>query len=141
MLPRRGKWFLQRGWRGWADHDVWGLDAYLAAVMAGALRHLAAHHHGHPVDFLPDYETRWDFTEEESAAAAAAWTAWLRDKAAALDWYARDEDGISDDLGWISDDLSEEERVARIDAHQEKMRRFHEEIMPDLVRRWGALWD
>ncbi len=133
--------FFQRGWRGWADHDVWGLDHYLAGVMAGALWRLADTHHGYPVDFMPGYPGSWECTSEESEAASAAWAAWLRDKAAHLQWYHLDEDGTSDDLGWVREDLSEEEKSARIEAHTAKMRRFHEEVMPDLARRWGSLWD
>ena len=32
---------FQRGWRGYADHDVWGFDTYLAGVMAAGMRQLA----------------------------------------------------------------------------------------------------
>ncbi len=98
--------FFQRGWRGWADHDVWGLDCYLAGVMAGALRRLEATGHGFPADFLPDHAARWDYTREETDAASAAWRRWLLDKAAWLEWYHRDEDGVSGDTNWIEPGLS-----------------------------------
>lgn len=34
------KWFLQRGWRGYADSDVWSIDAYLCEFMPQALEDL-----------------------------------------------------------------------------------------------------
>jgi hypothetical protein len=42
------KWFIQRGWRGYADCDVWALDYYLAGWMAAALRVLETTKIGHP---------------------------------------------------------------------------------------------
>lgn len=133
--------FFQRGWRGYADHDVWGLDHYLAGVMAGGLRRLADTHHGFPVDFLPGYQTRWEHAREETDAASLAWEWWLLDKAEWFDWYARDEDGTTGDTNWIDRDLSTEEISRRIAAHQDKMQRFHDEVMVDFGRRFGSLWD
>lgn len=34
------KAFIQRGWRGYADSDVWGLDSYLSEWLPSALRRL-----------------------------------------------------------------------------------------------------
>ena len=38
--------FLQRGWRGYADQDVWSLDGYLSRWLPDALRQLQGS--GHP---------------------------------------------------------------------------------------------
>ncbi len=35
------KYFLQRGWRGYADCDVWGFDLYLTELMADGLKILS----------------------------------------------------------------------------------------------------
>jgi hypothetical protein len=43
------KWFMQRGWRGYADCDVWGLDSYLAGWLPRALDGLISAKHGHPI--------------------------------------------------------------------------------------------
>lgn len=43
------KWFMQRGWRGYADCDVWSLDYYLAGWMPGALAKLRTNKLGHPM--------------------------------------------------------------------------------------------
>lgn len=45
----RTKWFIQRGWRGYADCDVWSLDGYLTGWMPKALRTLADSKIGHPM--------------------------------------------------------------------------------------------
>ena len=69
---RRVKGWFQRANRGWADHDTWSFDWYLAGVMAGGLRHLAKHAHGYPDGF---------------PGGAEGWEAWLRDKAEWFEWY------------------------------------------------------
>lgn len=43
------KWFFQRGWRGYADCDIWGLDSYLASWMPEALDRLATIKIGTPI--------------------------------------------------------------------------------------------
>lgn len=43
------KWFIQRGWRGYADCDVWSLDSYLSRWMPTALAQLQRNKLGHPV--------------------------------------------------------------------------------------------
>ncbi len=51
------KWFCQRGWRGYADCDVWGLDTYLSMWLPEALESLRTHVHGHPAGMTPK---SWD---------------------------------------------------------------------------------
>lgn len=48
-LGRNLKWFYQRGTRGYADCDVWGLDWHLVGFMGRALRDLAEQIHGTPI--------------------------------------------------------------------------------------------
>lgn len=69
---RQFKGLFQRARRGWASHDTWSFDVYLAGVIAGGLRHLAENTHGHPCDF---------------PGGADGWSAWLRDKAEWFAWY------------------------------------------------------
>ena len=40
----------QRGKRGWAINDTWGLDHYLADVIIGSVTHLRNNLHGYPGD-------------------------------------------------------------------------------------------
>ena len=43
------KWFIQRGYRGYSDRDVWSIDWYLTTWMPGALTQLKKNTHGHPI--------------------------------------------------------------------------------------------
>jgi len=40
LFPRKIKWFIQRGKRGWADCDTWGLDFYLADIIENSIQYL-----------------------------------------------------------------------------------------------------
>lgn len=48
------KWFIQRGFRGWAARDTWSLDYYLNSWMPDALRQMKAHKHGISFAFFPE---------------------------------------------------------------------------------------
>jgi len=68
----------QRGRRGWADRDTWGLDGYLCTTLAGALNHMAETSHGWPGGTAyPEFED---------------WTAALRKAATALSGWANHDD-------------------------------------------------
>jgi hypothetical protein len=43
------KWFIQRGYRGYADCDVWSIDWHLTEYMPKALRDLRDQVHGTPL--------------------------------------------------------------------------------------------
>jgi hypothetical protein len=51
------KWFIQRGWRGYSDCDVWGWYSHNARVMVGVLSTLRKTTHGYPVGMSP---AKWD---------------------------------------------------------------------------------
>ena len=53
-LCREIKAFIQRGSRGYADCDTWGLDDYLCEWLPRALRHLAKYNHGCAVEFFDE---------------------------------------------------------------------------------------
>ena len=55
--PRRTKWYFQRAGRGWATCDTWGLDYYLAGVIADSITHLKENKHGGPANLTED---EWD---------------------------------------------------------------------------------
>jgi hypothetical protein len=59
---RNIKWFLQRGWRGYADCDVWSIDDYLSTWMPKALRKL--NKYGHPCGLT---QKKWDDIVEQIA--------------------------------------------------------------------------
>ena len=122
---RIGGWF-QRANRGWADHDTWSFDHYLAEVVAGGLRKLAENGHGYPCDF---------------PGGAEGWNAWLLDKADWFEWYHLDEDGASGDKGWIDPALTQDEKRRHMDAYHAKTERFFNEVLPDFCKYFGNLWD
>lgn len=66
--------FVQRGRRGWADSDIWGMDGYLCEVMIPMLERLKDDKHGYPCppDAVFDPETG-DGTDEEYARWEREW--------------------------------------------------------------------
>lgn len=44
------KWFFQRGYRGYADCDVWSIDGYLLSWLPEALTVLTKNQHGYPAN-------------------------------------------------------------------------------------------
>lgn len=144
---RRFVGLFQRAWMGYASHDVWGFDHYLAGVMAKGLRDLAGQAHGCPHEFAVKYNPPDDGTPEakywpgDANRGTRDWQSWLYDKADWFEWYYLDEDGTSDDKGWITPGMSGEEKRRRIDTYHAKMEKFFNEVLPDFVKYYGNLWD
>lgn len=68
----RIKWFIQRGYRGFADRDVWDLESYLAGWMPAALRRLENNKVGHPCGMTQrGWNTRLRIMREGFEAAKA----------------------------------------------------------------------
>lgn len=58
-LYDQAKWFLQRGYRGYSDCDVWGWYSHVARINEAALRHLAKNKQGHPIGMtMEGWQTR-----------------------------------------------------------------------------------
>lgn len=81
-LTGRSSWPLQtlksrrqRAKRGWADSDVWNMDAYLSLVIADMLKHLAETTTGVPHEFDPESND---------------WETWLKDTAELFRSYTID---------------------------------------------------
>lgn len=119
--------FVQRGWRGWADRDVWGMDHHLAGIIAPMLRRLADNAHGYPGRHPGQ-------TDNDCFETFEDWQAWLREKAEWFDWYATDE------MLWDSSKTAyENERL--MEEYRARHDKFRKEVLPDFVKWWGALWD
>jgi hypothetical protein len=56
-LYDRAKWFVQRGYRGYSDCDVWGWSSHHSRMMVGVLEQLIIHGHGYPIGLSP---AKWD---------------------------------------------------------------------------------
>jgi hypothetical protein len=108
--------FLQRGRRGFADRDLWGLDHFLDGVLAGVLREMAGTVQHGPVD--PDgLDTRADYRSHLLTLAARF------DLMASEDWWYPELDG-------------------RIRPRPtEETQPFVDETFAMLSRLWMALWD
>jgi hypothetical protein len=65
--PRDIKYFFQRGWRGYADTDVWSVDWYLSSFMPAAIAKLRADTHGYPMGM-----EEWADSEDDQIAVWAA---------------------------------------------------------------------
>lgn len=58
------KWFIQRGYRGYSDRDVWSIDWFLTTILPPMLRQLKKTTHGAP---LGVGVKRWDKKLEKMA--------------------------------------------------------------------------
>lgn len=66
----RVKWFIQRGYRGYADCDVWNMNSWLCRVMIPMLEELDRNAHGYPIGLTPG---KWrDILENLGQAFRAA---------------------------------------------------------------------
>jgi hypothetical protein len=75
-LCRKVKWFFQRGSRGWADCDTWGLDDYLNSWMPKALVYLKAHKHGIPTSIFEEADGTDEFGNPTPTARERASPRW-----------------------------------------------------------------
>lgn len=53
-LYREGKWFLQRGYRGYSDRDAWSIDTFLTQIMPPMLEQLDRGRLSYPAKMTPE---------------------------------------------------------------------------------------
>lgn len=126
---------FQRAWRGWSDADTWSYDHYLCRTLAPALRHMAAHAHGHPLwiaDNRPDLVGADG--EMLTDKCMEAWQHWLIEKASWFEWYERDELNLSEDM-------TDGQKLAALDLWERQEKNFREVVLVDFVQHFGSLWD
>ena len=64
--PRKSKSFFQRGYRGWADEDIWSFDYYLSTIIIEGLAYLKRHQNTLPTyqplgkETMEAAQKRWD---------------------------------------------------------------------------------
>lgn len=118
------KFFYQRGRRGWADCDVWGMDYYLARVIPGMLKDLRKNHNGYPATLETDNE----------------WVAIINKIIAGFEAHIR----LTEMENWAIDSVThlwtEEEKVKFRDLDS-KDEATYKEGMALLTEWFGALWD
>lgn len=74
-MPWTRAWYCwQRSWRGWADCDVWDVDAYITRIASQMLSRLAETTHGWPgsTSAWPTYE-EWQAYLRDLSGRLAAW--------------------------------------------------------------------
>lgn len=121
-LYQQIKWFIQRGWRGYAECDIWSIDYYLCGWLPKALRELAENVHGVPFDLA---EVHKDGSHDVTDKHLNNWKAEIRIMA----------DGFEARLN-ISD------CKYKHDSKEEKEAQRKSEIGIKLfVKRFDNLWD
>ena len=56
---REIKSFLQRGYRGYADSDLWGFDGYLAEILSEGLKKFGKNIHSYPGYGMANTSKKW----------------------------------------------------------------------------------
>jgi hypothetical protein len=132
------KHFIQRGWRGWADCDTWGMDGYLIEVMIPMLKHLKETKHGYPGDLTPG---RWDKIMDKMIKGLEAGDRFLED-----DYLGQIQPDWAKDLGdnWL-------EELNKHPIKKESWKKYHQMARKDekefhraieLINHYFfALWD
>jgi len=75
-LPRKLKWFIQRGKRGYADCDCWDIHSYLVDITPKMLKQLKKYNMGVPTDMFPngaETDSDGNWTDVESDKAFDKW--------------------------------------------------------------------
>jgi hypothetical protein len=144
---REVKWFLQRGKRGWADCDVWGLDDYLAGWLPDALKQLSEDTHGYPAS-LCDEEN-----DPSGDAGFAEWREILAQIAEGFRAHKRMGCGLYEEqLGpyplyrpeGVSKEAWQSVRDTRFEKSQELAKRdevVFQRGMALFTAHWSSLWD
>jgi hypothetical protein len=125
--------FFHRGLKGWAKHDTWSFDHYLADVIAPALEYMAEHTHGVP-PFIFEENNLDPENVEDSKHGMYLWRQWLYNKARWFRWYSKDEIGFRENM-------TDEEKSQALDFYEKQEKHFLEVVLPDFGKRFQNLWD
>ncbi|KKK59041.1 hypothetical protein LCGC14_3038370 [marine sediment metagenome] len=66
LFPREVKWFIQRGKRGYADSDCWGIDFYLVDIIPKMIKQLKGNRGGVPSCMFEDADDDSDKSWEKA---------------------------------------------------------------------------
>ena len=66
LFPREVQWFIQRGKRGYADCDCWGIDSYLVDIIPKMLEQLRDSRWGVPSCMFEDVDDNSDKSWEKA---------------------------------------------------------------------------
>lgn len=125
--------YVERAIWGYARHDVWGTDHYLARLISMMLRDLAKRPNGTPM-FIIEREGLDPYAPNDTDHTVKLWAAWLNDKAEWFEWYAADD--IVFGL-----DMTDQEKLVVLDNYDKKYTHFKQQVFPDFVKHFDSLWD
>jgi len=140
---RRLKWFYQRGKRGWADCDWWGMDYYLVDIILPMLKELKEKTHGYPGTDEASTPEGWDNVLIQIIEGFEAAKRVLNDEyldEIQPDWFKGYDKKLSMEENFSKSIITEEshkEWARRIKADQE----LFESRMPLFTKWFFALWD
>lgn len=104
MFPKKVKWFIQRGTRGWADCDVWSIDWFLTDIIPEMIDQLKETTQGPPISCY----NKNDFDDIGNPIKGS-------DKKAQKKWFK------------ILDEISEGFRLTRKSQNYEKLTKKEEQ--------------
>lgn len=126
---------FHRGLHGWAKHDTWSFDKYLARVIAEGLEHMAKHTNGTPCFIFDQLEyDPSDTNPQHDKHAAKVWEQWLIDKARWFRWYYEENIGLTENM-------TDEQRISCLDFWEKQEQHFNDVVLPDFWKNFGSLWD
>ena len=125
---RKIQWFIQRGKRGWADCDWWGMDYYLISIILPMLKELKKNQHGHPADLT---EEKWNKILDEMVEGFEAAERALNDEYVDKfqpNWFESNEKLTKETLNKCLEETIKDQKIFK-----EKMKVF--------VKYFFGLWD
>lgn len=145
LAYRNIKWFCQRGARGWADCDIWSLDAYLAGWLPGALQRLQQQKQGTPTTMFlqADLDNMERGGDGDADAAAERWRTTLNQMIAAFEAFDRMLGCYEAELGPypVGAGPVTELRVANNKARYARDERIWKAGAALFIEHFGSLWD
>lgn len=109
--------FFVRGWRGYADSDVWGMDWYLATITLPMLKKIQSNKVGVPIEF-----TVVDKKEISMEEAEKTWNKVLQEMIDGYDAFIKQDD-IVDIKEW------------------KKLEKIRKQGFAQFSKYFGNLWD
>lgn len=125
------KFFIQRGKRGWADCDWWGMDYYLIGIILPMLKELKEHCHGYPGYGKVSTPEKWDSTLDEMILGFEAGKRICENEYFDIfqpNWFEKNEKLTSDTLKKCQEETLKDQKL------------FHEKIKL-FNKYFFSLWD
>lgn len=142
--PRYVKWFFQRGWRGWADNDVWGIDSYILDILPPMLRRLKETKSGIPAMIIEEGDTdeqsvaRWDKIMDELIEGLELKTLWEVDYPKAVGFKKEKPENKWDEYYY---DFKDPVWKAAFEVKEKEVGEKFGKSMDLFKQYFGAFWD